>query len=380
MNYQLITTNAQLEEVCRRVQDKKALALDTEFIRTRTYYPQVGLIQLFDGEQAVLIDPLTITQWQPFITLLNDVSVVKFLHAGGEDLELFFHQFSVLPNPLLDTQILAAFLGHPLSWGFAAMVNYHKQITLDKSEVRTNWLARPLTEKQCRYAAADVVHLLPIAHELVAQCKAANLLSAAQNECQLMCARRSTRLPVTQAWRDITLHGQLNARQFTALTRLAAWRLTVARSQDIAVNFVVREEHLVNLARQLPDSLGQLIKVGLDGREVRVYGEQIVAIITEVAALTEGQLMQPPASLTSHADYQAMYHAIKAVVKQVSDQSGLSVELLASRRQINQLLNYHWRLSSTDTLPDLLNGWRGQLMQTKIIDVLHQRSSQAVAN
>ncbi|MEX8986810.1 ribonuclease D, partial [Salmonella enterica] len=135
-------------------------ALDTEFVRTRTYYPQLGLIQLFDGANVALIDPLGISDWSPLKAVLRDTGITKFLHAGSEDLEVFLNAFGELPEPLIDTQILAAFCGRPLSWGFASMVEEYTGVALDKSESRTDWLARPLSERQCEYAAADVWYLL----------------------------------------------------------------------------------------------------------------------------------------------------------------------------------------------------------------------------
>lgn len=178
MNYSLIDQDDQLADVCQKARQHAAVALDTEFVRTRTYYPQLGLIQLFDDQQLVLIDPLNIRDWSPFIALLTDTSVTKFLHAGGEDLEVFLHRFGVLPTPMIDTQILAAFSGQPLSWGFASMVAHFTQVELDKSESRTDWLARPLTQRQCEYAAADVHYLLPIARQLMINTEEAGNMAA----------------------------------------------------------------------------------------------------------------------------------------------------------------------------------------------------------
>ena len=111
----MITTDDALASLCEAVRAFPAIALDTEFVRTRTYYPQLGLIQLFDGEHLALIDPLGITDWSPLKAILRDPSITKFLHAGSEDLEVFLNVFGELPQPLIDTQILAAFCGRPMS-------------------------------------------------------------------------------------------------------------------------------------------------------------------------------------------------------------------------------------------------------------------------
>ncbi|RIC42311.1 ribonuclease D, partial [Escherichia coli] len=221
MNYQMITTDDALASLCEAVRAFPAIALDTEFVRTRTYYPQLGLIQLFDGEHLALIDPLGITDWSPLKAILRDPSITKFLHAGSEDLEVFLNVFGELPQPLIDTQILAAFCGRPMSWGFASMVEEYSGVTLDKSESRTDWLARPLTERQCEYAAADVWYLLPITAKLMVETEASGWLPAALDECRLMQMRRQEVVAPEDAWRDITNAWQLRTRQLACLQLLA---------------------------------------------------------------------------------------------------------------------------------------------------------------
>lgn len=372
MNYSLIDQNEQLAVVCQKARQHAAVALDTEFVRTRTYYPQLGLIQLFDGEQLVLIDPLTISDWRPFIALLSDTQVKKFLHAGGEDLEAFLHRFGVLPQPMIDTQILAAFSGQPLSWGFAAMVAHFTQVTLDKSESRTDWLARPLTQRQCDYAAADVHYLLPIAQQLMTLTEAAGNMAAALSECDQLCQRRLDVLQPQEAWRDITNAWQLRPRQLAALQLLAAWRLNVAREKDMAVNFVVREENLWKVARFMPGSLGELDHLGLSGHEIRFHGKTLVALVADAQALPEEALPPPLGNLVDHPHYKNVFKAIKALVQDVSEETGFSQELLASRRQINQVLSQYWGLKPQTRVPELLAGWRGDLFKTRIEAILAQ--------
>lgn len=371
LDYLLIENDQLLAEVCEAAGRHDSVALDTEFVRTRTYYPQLGLIQLFDGEQVSLIDPLKITDWTPFVALMSNRSITKFLHAGSEDLEVFLNQFRQLPEPLIDTQILAAFSGRALSCGFATMVESFTGIALDKSESRTDWLARPLTEKQCQYAAADVWYLLPIAHQLMKETEEAGNMAAALSECALLCQRRTDVLQPEDAWREITNAWQLRPRQLAALQRLAAWRLKVAREKDMAVNFVVREEHLWKVARFLPGSLGELDHLGLAGNEIRFHGKAMLACVAEAMAADENSLPEPLANLIDHPQYKTAFKEIKALIKTVSEESGFSPELLASRRQINQLLSWHWKLKPQKREPELLVGWRGELLAARIQHILN---------
>lgn len=366
----MITTDEALASICKAARQVPALALDTEFVRTRTYYPQLGLIQLYDGTQASLIDPLAITDWAPFKALLQDTSVIKFLHAGSEDLEVFLNAFGLLPTPFIDTQILAAFSGRPLSCGFATLVESFTGIALDKSESRTDWLARPLTERQCEYAAADVLYLLPIAHKLMEETQAAGWMSAALDECKLMANRRQEILDPEEAWREIGNAWQLRTRQLACLKMLASWRLRKARERDMAVNFVVREENLWQVARYMPGSLGELDQLGLSGSEIRFHGKTLVALVAQAQALPEDQWPEPLSNLVDMPGYRKVFKAIKARVQEISEACGLSAELLASRRQINQLLNWHWKLKNQTTAPELMSGWRGELMGERLTILL----------
>lgn len=372
MNYQLITTNEALEQVCLQAQAHSQVALDTEFVRTRTYYPQLGLIQLYDGELLTLIDPLPITVWQPFIDLLTDPNVVKFLHAGSEDLEVFLNAFGVLPSPLVDTQILAAFSGRPLSCGFARLVAETTQVELDKSESRTDWLARPLSEKQCDYAAADVWYLLPLAQLLERETREAGWIEAALDECYSLCCRRSEVLQPEVAYLEVSNAFQLNPRQLACLQKLASWRLSQARQRDLAVNFVVREENLWQVARYQPTSLGELESLGLSGPEIRYHGRTLLALVAEANEMDESLLPAPVSNLIDHVGYRKVFKDIKSLIQSVAEESGLSVELLASRRQINHLLNWHWKLKSVEHKPELMSSWRGNLLAGRLSEILNQ--------
>ncbi|ELL2484117.1 ribonuclease D [Salmonella enterica] len=372
MNYQMIETDDALASLCEAVRTCPAIALDTEFVRTRTYYPQLGLIQLFDGANVALIDPLGISDWSPLKAVLRDTGITKFLHAGSEDLEVFLNAFGELPEPLIDTQILAAFCGRPLSWGFAAMVEEYTGVALDKSESRTDWLARPLSERQCEYAAADVWYLLPIAKKLMIETEAAGWLPAALDECRLMQQRRQEIQAPEEAWRDITNAWQLRTRQLACLQLLADWRLRKARERDMAVNFVVREENLWAVARYMPGSLGELDSLGLSGSEIRFHGKTLISLVAKAQALPEEALPEPLLNLMDMPGYRKAFKAIKALVAEVSASHHVSGELLTSRRQINQLLNWHWKLKPQNGQPELISGWRAELMAEKLTLLLQE--------
>ncbi|AYA40277.1 ribonuclease D [Xenorhabdus nematophila] len=375
-NYQLVTTDAQLQSVCEQAKKHARIALDTEFVRTRTYYPQLGLIQLFDGEQLSLIDPLEISQWQPLKALLVDPDVLKLIHAGSEDLEVFGNSFQCLPTPMIDTQVLAAFIGHPISCGFATLVAEYLHVELDKSESRTDWLARPLSRKQCEYAAADVYYLLPLADILLKKTEQAGYFDAAKDESDLIAQRRKEIVVPECAYKDIGNAWQLRPKQLACLKKLAAWRLNQARERDLAVNFVIREENLWQVARYMPTSLGELDALGLSGQEIRCHGRRLLAMVAESRNIPEEEYPAQVVNLIDYPDYRKVFKEIKSLITQVSEPHLFNAELLASRRQINQLLYWHWKLKALGHQPELLRGWRGELLDEPIFEILANYSEQ----
>ncbi len=370
LNYQFITTNTALEDVCKAASEVSQIALDTEFVRIRTYYPHLGLIQMYDGKQISLIDPLTITEWTPFVELLTNPAVLKYLHAGSEDLEVFSHQFGCVPTPMIDTQVVAAFLGYPISCGFATLVEKYEHIALDKSESRTDWLARPLTEKQCQYASGDVFYLLPLAKKLIAQAQEVGYMDAIVDECEMIAERRQETVSPELAYRDIGNAWQLRGQQLACLKMLAEWRLNQARARDMALNFVVREEHLWSVARYLPTSLAELDALSLSGQEIRCHGRRLLDFVAKAKQIKDEDCPEPIGNLIEQPNYKKAFKAIKTVIQEVSEGQRYNPELLASRRQINQLLNIHWKIKTGE--PELLSRWRKALLAEKITAILAQ--------
>lgn len=206
----------------------------------------------------------------------------------------------------------------------------------------------------------------------MAETEASGWLPAALDECRLMQMRRQEVVAPEDAWRDITNAWQLRTRQLACLQLLADWRLRKARERDLAVNFVVREEHLWSVARYMPGSLGELDSLGLSGSEIRFHGKTLLSLVEKAQALPEEALPQPLQNLMDMPGYRKAFKAIKALVVEVSEANKLSAELLASRRQINQLLNWHWKLKPQHSLPEMISGWRGDLMAERLNALLQE--------
>ena len=157
-----VTDDDVFSELCSQWTQKEAIGVDTEFIRTNTFYPRLGLMQVFDGEKVYLVDPQKIEHWQPFISVMVESDCVFVMHAASEDLTLFQYFFNAQPRQIFDTQIAASYCGFRVNSSYQSLVEILLKKEISKEETRSNWLQRPLTSAQCQYAATDVIYLLKI--------------------------------------------------------------------------------------------------------------------------------------------------------------------------------------------------------------------------
>ncbi|WP_194091560.1 ribonuclease D [Vibrio hibernica] len=367
MNYQIITTASALADVCQKASLVDVVMLDTEFVRTRTYHPQLGLIQLYDGENLALIDPVAIDDMSALAELLSDTSVLKVLHACGEDLEVFQHAFNCIPKPMLDTQLMAAFLGNGLSTGFAALVNEFLGVELDKSESRTDWLARPLTEKQLDYAAADVYYLLPLYQKLKLAVEEAGWSEAVMQESTALVKKRLKSTEPSKAYLDVKGAWILNPEQLAILKIIAKWRLEEAMKRDLALNFVVKEANMLEICRQEMTSLRQMDEAGFDQREIRRHGNTLIHLVKQGQAIPSDQWPQKITRLMDNPSYKQLFKVLKDEVKAASEASGLATEFLASKKQLNQFISWVWNHErSADKQPEVMLTWRKSVLGERL--------------
>lgn len=356
IRYNWIETNEQLAKVCEKAREVTAIALDTEFIRTRTYYPMLGLIQMFDGKQVSLIDPCAISDFSPFIALLADKKVMKVLHACSEDLEVFEHQFQQLPEPMLDTQIMASFAGVGISVGFAKLVSHYLNIELDKGASRTDWLARPLSEDQLQYAAADVWFLLPIYNNLLSALENSCWKSAVYEECKLLLDKRKIVEDKNTAYKNIANAWRLNRQELAILQLLTRWRIEEAQKRNLALNFVIKEVSLYQIAKIQPKHTSQLLAF-MHPNEVRTHGKKILWLVEQ------GKEIDPsmyPKVITRIVDEKGYKNNLQMMIKKLNEiqPPDLAVELIASKRQLNQLFKWFICGQPQEKQPELLIGWR----------------------
>ncbi|MFD2166009.1 ribonuclease D [Thalassotalea euphylliae] len=370
VQHHYITDSAALAVLCDSLSQSPVLAIDTEFVRTRTLYPKLGLLQICNGEHIALVDPIEVDDLAPFWALLSNEKIVKVLHACSEDLEVFLHAGNCKPVNLLDSQLVMTFLGHGLSLGYAAMVKHYLDIELDKSESRTDWTKRPLSEKQKEYAKADVSHLFAIYPKLIADIEAQGWLSAAQQESQMMIERKFTAIDEQNLYRNIKMAWKLNPKQLNVLRHLAIWRYERAKFKNQPLSFIAKDPTLMLAAQFMPRNVGGLAHIeGVVELDVRHQGKAIVGVIKKALEDDVSTYPEKIRRLDEYPGYKQIFKKVKHFVADVAEENGLTVESLASKKQINQFLEFFFKLNGAEQQPqlvDILQTWRANILGDKL--------------
>ncbi|PIA68173.1 ribonuclease D [Pseudomonas sediminis] len=363
-----ILDDASLAEHCAAWQAQPFVALDTEFMRVDTFYPIAGLLQVSAGDGAYLIDPLRISDWRPFAALLESPTVVKVLHSCSEDLEVFLRLTGSLPTPLFDTQLAAGYLNLGFSMGYSRLVQALLDIELPKGETRSDWLQRPLSELQVRYAAEDVLHLVEVYRALMARLAPQKVEWILEDGAELV-ANLGREIAPEDAWREAKLAWKLSRQQQAVLRALCAWREREARARNQPRNRVLREHSLWPLARTQPDNLVTLARIeDMHPKTVRQDGETLLQLIRDAAALPPEQWPEAlPEPLPIEAS--ALLKKLRVIGQQEGERLDIVPELMLRKKTLEALLKTGFPHGPYQ-LPDSLRGWRRELMGQALLDCL----------
>lgn len=344
------------------------VAVDTEFMRVDTFYPIAGLVQVGDGRCAYLIDPLTIGDWTPFAQLLEDTSVVKVLHACSEDLEVLLRLTGSLPAPLFDTQLAAGYLNIGFSMGYSRLVQSVLGLELPKGETRSDWLQRPLSEMQVRYAAEDAQHLAELYEALLAKLPDDKRAWVLEDGAELV-ANLQREVDPDELYREAKLGWRLNRQQLAVLRALTAWRERQARERNQPRNRILREHSLWPLARYQPMDLTALARIDdMHPRTIRQDGETLLALIREAAATPASQWPEAlPEPLPLEAS--SALKKLRAVGQREAERLGIAPELMLRKKVLESLLKSGFP-NGPYRLPDSLKGWRREKMGQALLDAL----------
>ncbi|HBM49534.1 ribonuclease D [Marinobacter sp. UBA3607] len=358
-----LSNPAELDQWLEQLAPGAPVALDTEFERVSTFYPIPGLVQLGGQGEYWLIDPDVAEGSAGFRTMLADPARPKLLYAMSEDLELFRHWLNVAPAGLLDLQIGAAMAGAGFSLGYAKLVETLFGEVLDKSVTRSDWVSRPLSPEQQRYAIDDIRFLEPLYNWVIEKLQQRNLKQALAEESQRFADEAAGQEDPEQHYLKLRGGWALTREQQAVLRLLVAWRERECQKVDRPRNRVLNDGLLIAIAERLPGSLRTLNDIqGVPGGIVKRYGEHLLELVREGREADNANLEPIPRPLSR--DQQAVYKKVKRCFNKVAEDLDIPIELLAPRKRIEKVLQ-----DGTLAGNEFFQGWRGELLKPVETDI-----------
>jgi ribonuclease D len=354
VSWTLIESNEGLDDALAAIGDAGEIAVDTEFMRRNTYYPQVALLQLCVDSHAWLIDPLKVSDLAPLRALLTDPARYKILHSCSEDLEVFRHWLGVLPTPLIDSQRAAALLGESFGLGYRALVETLLAIEVEKGETRSDWLKRPLTESQCHYAAQDVLQLVPAWRLLRERAERLGRMDWVLDEGEE--AARLLRDRETEVYRRIKSASRLAPRQLEVLRRLSDWREQRAQSSDKPRGWVLEDKACIAIAQAMPADLASLESLGvLPPSVLRKQGDVLLSCVAQARETPEAALPEALPGPLGTAQ-RNLLKSLREQARVIAADLGVAPEILVSGADLEMLIRE--AAGSAIVEPRRWQGWR----------------------
>ncbi|WP_299504960.1 ribonuclease D [uncultured Roseobacter sp.] len=338
-----LTTTEELAAFCTEAAGHDYVTVDTEFLRERTYYSKLCLIQLAmpgeDDSTAVLVDPLSDgLSLEPLYDLFRDTSVVKVFHAARQDLEIFYVDAQVFPEPLFDTQVAAMVCGFGEQVGYETLVRRIAKKPLDKTSRFTDWSRRPLTDAQKTYALADVTHLRDIYEYLAKKLQETERSRWVNEELTVLTSADTYVVTPHEAWRRVKT--RTNSPKFLAIVReLAAFRESFAQERNIPRNRVFKDDALVELASNKPKNNEELGRARLLLREARRgdIAEGILKAVAAGVACSPDQMPQPDRSRDKLQVNPALADLLRVLLKAKTESAGVAAKLIAPASDLDAI-------------------------------------------
>ena len=369
MNFEYIDSDQALAEFCQQIKDCKLCALDTEFLREKTYFPLLALIQLATETHQACIDPLKVSDFSPLIAIFKNQSMVKILHSPGQDLELFYQQFDALPDPVFDTQLAAAVLGYANQIGYADLVNRICGVQLDKKHTRADWSKRPLSEGELDYAMDDVRYLLQIYSELKSELEKRERWSWVKVDFEKMSDKAEFTLDVSALWKKLRGIQKLKGAALNNADQLCRWREQKAISSNRPRRWIMKDEDLIDIARFKPGSASELSEIGnLSADYIRKNGEAILKVLAEAAQIDPADYPKLPEYSKLNSDQQAISDCLMAICRVVTENNQIALASVTTKKEIDQLV-----AGNMDS--KITRGWRNEMIGRHLVRFLQGKSS-----
>ena len=366
----VITDTAALARFCAQQRGASFVAVDTEFMRERTYWPILCLVQVAGPTEAVAIDALAPgIDLTPLLALMADESILKVFHAARQDIEIFFNLSGTVPKPLFDTQIAAMVCGFGDAVSYETLVSKLAQASLDKSSRFTDWSHRPLTERQIHYALADVVHLRTVYEKLQQRLASNGRAGWFAEEMAVLSDSATYRSDPSEAWRRFRLRGRVNPRFFGVLREVAAWRETAARQRNLPRGRIMRDEAVLEVAAHMPKTIEALARTRSLGKGVAEgkLGNEILDAVQR--GLADSEALAPPASAKADSPpgLGPLVELLRVLLKQRCEEHQVAQKLVATADDLDAIA------AADDAPVPALSGWRYEIFGKDALALKHGR-------
>ena len=352
-----ISNRESFRAFIERASSSSFLAIDTEFLREKTYYAKLCLLQIATENEVAIIDPFKVGSLTPLAALFEDEASVKVFHACDQDIEILYHEIGVAPKPLFDTQVAAALLGHPKQVGYGALVHSICGVTLKKADSFTDWSVRPLSDSQIKYAADDVIYLAKMYGPIVEKLEKAGRLSWLKHDFDELSDPTRFIVDPRKRFRHLKRGNQLTRKQLSAARELAAWREQRAESRNIPRKWVMTDEQIVEICKRESRTIDDLflvrgVREKLSTRDAR----EVVALLCKGMDLPEDEWPTTGRSDRSERNVDVEVGLMGALLHLRAREAGVAPQAIASTSDLAALARGH----KEDN--ELLRGWKYELI------------------
>lgn len=368
MDYLYLGNNQQLADFCRNIEDADYCAIDTEFVREKTYYAELSLIQIGSDAHMACVDPQTIDDFSPLIALMQNPRITKVFHSPSQDLEILFQQFGQLPTPIFDTQLAAEVLGFRHQISYADLVQQVTGVQLDKKHTRANWNKRPLSQDELDYAMDDVRYLMPVYQQLKADLAARNRVAWIEKDLAAMSETANYQLVMGDQWKRLKGIHKLKGLQLQIASELAQWRETVAQQKNRPRRWIAKDDILIEIARLNPSSPQDFSALREIGENfIDQHGEAILRAVAQARSVEQSIWPQHDASKLLSVDEQALGDCLMALCRVISEKNDIALATLATRKDIDSLI-------TSRKQSRLSQGWRFDMAGEQLLNFIHGQS------
>lgn len=371
LSMKVIDSTAALTKFCRSLQNREFITIDLEFLREKTYYAKLCLIQVGAADDAAVIDPLAEgLDLSPFVELLKNPGITKVFHSGRQDIEILYMLTGFIPEPLFDTQIAAMVCGYGDSVSYETLVKKICDVELDKSSRLSNWSIRPLDKSQLCYALSDVTHLVNVYQALREQLKQNGRIHWLDEEAEILKNPETYTVNPQDAWQKIK-HRSHNPKMLTVLKELAAWRESRAQRKDTPRQNVIKDDLLLNIAALCPTSIEELEQIRNMRKEVATgkLGNEIIEVLNAARQIPASQYVKLPKERPLPQGAAGLHELLKLLLKLTSQESGVVAKLIASDDDLKRFATFK------DRNNPILKGWRKELFGNRAIELRNGKLS-----